>query len=115
MVALGQSLAVPSFNHRMFWAACCAAFFGFLRVGDSTCPGVFKSLYHLSQDDISLHSAGRFDSISKGQNPTHSLGVALLFQYHLDPGSLLFRRKLTTWNFAARRLALCSFVTMVAL
>ena len=60
MVVLGQSLAMPSFNHRMFWAACCAAFFGFLRVGEFTCPGVFDPPCHLSRSDISLDSAGCF-------------------------------------------------------
>ena len=60
MVILGQFLGMPSFNHRMFWAACCVAFLGFLRVSEFTCPGVFDPLCHLSRDDIALNSAGCF-------------------------------------------------------
>ena len=42
----------------MLWAACCTAFFGFLRVGEMTTPGqdTYDSSVHLSLEDVALDS-----------------------------------------------------------
>ena len=42
----------------MLWAACCTAFFGFLRVGEMTVPSqdAYDSSIHLSLDDVALDS-----------------------------------------------------------
>ena len=39
----------------MIWAAISIAFFGFLRIGEMTCPGPFSSATHVSQSDVSFH------------------------------------------------------------
>ena len=40
----------------MFWAACCIAFFGFLRVGEMVAPGSksFDCRTHLCVEDIAV-------------------------------------------------------------
>jgi len=42
----------------MLWAACCTAFFGFLRVGEMTVPNVeeYDNTVHLSVGDVALDS-----------------------------------------------------------
>ena len=42
----------------MLWAACCTAFFGFLRVGEMTVPSqkAYDNSVHLSLDDVALDS-----------------------------------------------------------
>lgn len=57
---LQQSLSGDAFDHRMFWAACCLAFFGFLhvRVSEFTCSYHFDPASHLCISDISIDSAG---------------------------------------------------------
>lgn len=44
---------------KMLWAAACLSFFGFLRVGEFTCPGTrtFDDKIHLSPRDISVDNA----------------------------------------------------------
>ena len=49
-----QALATPSFDTVMFWAACCTAFFGFLRVSEFTCPGAFDPSTHLRRAMLPL-------------------------------------------------------------
>ena len=39
----------------MIWAAITTAFFGFLRIGEMTCSGLFNSSTHLSRSDVSFH------------------------------------------------------------
>lgn len=53
-----RSLALDLFDHRMFWAACCLAFFGFLRVAEFTCPTTFDPSTHLTPADVSIADAG---------------------------------------------------------
>ena len=55
---LAQALEFPSFDNIMFWAACCTAFFGFLRVSEFSCPGIFVPSQHLSRHDVSWDPAG---------------------------------------------------------
>ena len=45
-----------SYNNTMLWAACCMAFFGFMRVGEFTIPakGSYEKTTHLSPADISV-------------------------------------------------------------
>ena len=57
---LRHSLSSPSFDHVMFWAACCTAFFGFLRVSEFTCSGPFVASRHLSPSDVVYDPAGHF-------------------------------------------------------
>lgn len=46
------------YQNIMLWAACCTAFFGFLRVGEMTIPSLeaYDSAIHLSLGDIALDS-----------------------------------------------------------
>ena len=55
-----SALFAPSIDHAMFWAACCTAFFGFLRVSEFTCTGVFIPSRHLAITDIHLDGAGHY-------------------------------------------------------
>ena len=47
-----------SYNTSMIWAACCLAFFGFLRVSEFTVPaqGQYDHTTHLSLADVSINS-----------------------------------------------------------
>jgi len=58
MVKIKQVLSHQPLHHEniMFWAACCVAFFGFLRVSEFTVPTQqdYDESTHLSQKDISL-------------------------------------------------------------
>ena len=47
-----HGLSSPSFNHVMFWATCCTAFFGFLDMSEFMCFGNFKASRHLAHADI---------------------------------------------------------------
>ena len=49
-VILGH--AIPATDAWMFWAACCVAFFGFLRVSESTSTTPFDPTRHLSFFDV---------------------------------------------------------------
>lgn len=49
-----HSRALPSHDETMIWAAISIAFFGFLRIGEMTCPGPFSSATHLSRSDVSF-------------------------------------------------------------
>jgi hypothetical protein len=60
MHLLCTALSSPSFDHVMFWAACCTAFFGFLRVSELTCPGPFIPSRHLALEDLQFVSTGHF-------------------------------------------------------
>lgn len=60
LLVLQHALATPTFDHVMFWAACCSAFFGFLRVSEFTCSGVFRPSRDLSVDDIHLDASGHY-------------------------------------------------------
>ena len=60
MHILYRALSSPSFDHVMFWAACCTAFFGFLRVSEFTCTGTFRPSHHISLLDLQYDNAGHF-------------------------------------------------------
>ncbi len=60
MDVLQSVLSAPVFDHVMFWAACCTAFFGFLRVSEFTCPGVYVPSRHLSLSDIQWDAGGHY-------------------------------------------------------
>ena len=49
-----------SFTNIMLWAACCIAFFGFMRVREFTIPGPrdYDASIHLSFSDITVDSRG---------------------------------------------------------
>ena len=49
-----QALVPPNFDNIMFWAACCAAFFDFLRVSEFSCTGAFDPSIHLSLADVTF-------------------------------------------------------------
>ena len=52
------SMSPTKYQGMMLWAACCIAFFGFLRVGEMTTPSrdAYDSSVHLSLGDVSLDS-----------------------------------------------------------
>ena len=50
-----HSRASPAHDEIMIWAAITTAFFGFLRIGEMTCSGLFNSSTHLSRSDVSFH------------------------------------------------------------
>ena len=50
-----HSRASPTHDEIMIWAAITTAFFGFLRIGEMTCSGLFNSSTHLSRSDVSFH------------------------------------------------------------
>ena len=77
-----RSLALDLFDHRMFWAACCLAFFGFLRVAEFTCPTTFDPSTHLTPADVSLADA--VPSIS-GSRPPRRTPSAKVSCCTLDP------------------------------
>ena len=60
MYQIFRVLARPpaEYQNIMLWAACCTAFFGFLRVGEMTIPNqnAYDSSVHLSLQDVSLDS-----------------------------------------------------------
>ena len=80
MLVLQSALAVPLFDHIMFWAACCTAFFGFLRVSEFTCSGVFVPGRHLGFDDIDWGAAGHYRLFlhTSKTDPFHHGGTILL-------------------------------------
>ena len=51
-----SSLDMQNADHVMFWAACCVAFFGFLRVSEFTTNGSFNVSKHLTLADIAVDS-----------------------------------------------------------
>jgi hypothetical protein len=73
MGVLQSALSAPGFDHVMFWAACCTAFFGFLRVSEFTCPGVYVPSCHLSLSDIQWDAAGHYRLLLKSSktDPFH--------------------------------------------
>ena len=102
MGVLFSALSAPSFDQVMFWAACCTAFFGFLRVSEFTCAGVFIPSRHLAITDIHFDGAGHYRLFVKAsqtdqlhQGCTVLLGpsgqdicpVAALFRYLALRGS----------------------------
>ena len=60
MHLLCNALSAPTFDNFMFWAACCTAFFGFMRVSEFTCAGPFVPSHHLSFQDLQYDLAGHF-------------------------------------------------------
>ena len=47
-----------TYHHTMIWAACCAAFFGFMRCGEFTSPShsAYDPTVHLSFSDVAVDS-----------------------------------------------------------
>ena len=50
-----HSRASPTHDEIMIWAVITTAFFGFLRIREMTCSGLFNSSTHLSRSDVSFH------------------------------------------------------------
>lgn len=59
MLVIFRSLQMTNNDHKMFWAACTLAYFGFLRSSEFTVPNVssFSSSIHLGLDDIAVDSS----------------------------------------------------------
>ena len=53
--------SAPQHDAKMIWAACCLAFFGFLRIGELTSPddGEYDPGAHLSFSDIAIDNQSR--------------------------------------------------------
>ena len=58
LLSIHRHLDVAQADHVMFWAACCVAFFGFLRSAEFTAPSVsaYSAEIHLSLSDVSVDS-----------------------------------------------------------
>ena len=56
----------PGYNNTMLWAACCLAFFGFLRCGEFTLPSAtaFDAARHLTYQDIAVDSHAEPSTLS---------------------------------------------------
>lgn len=52
-----SSLDMQQVDHVMFWAACCVAFFGFLRVSEFTTESSFNNSKNLGIDDVAVDSS----------------------------------------------------------
>ena len=52
-----SSLDMQNADHVMFWAACCVAFFGFLRVSEFTTNSPFDGSKHLTLADIAVDTS----------------------------------------------------------
>ena len=59
MIIIFKALDVNMPDHCMFWAACCLAYFGFLRSGEFTVPNLasYAPSIHLGVADTAVDSA----------------------------------------------------------
>ena len=56
-----HSRTSPTHDETMIWAAISLAFFGFLRIGETTCSGPYNSSTNLCRSDVSFHNEKRGD------------------------------------------------------
>jgi hypothetical protein len=96
MHILYSALSSPSFDHVMFWAACCTALFGFLRVSEFTCPGTFMPSHHLSLLDLQYDFAGHFRLHLKSSKTDRFMNVVRLSWGHLLVLSARYKRYYVT-------------------
>ena len=79
---------------KMLWAAACLAFFGFLRVGEFTAPGVsqFDEETHLSVTDISVNSTQSpsmiFVRLKQSKTDQWRKGITILFRQNQQVSTL---------------------------
>ena len=72
-------LAPTSFNHIMFWAACCTAFFGFFRISEITSSGPVGSSRGLTREDVQWDPAGHFRiNLRTSKTDPFSMGCMVL-------------------------------------
>ena len=59
MMTIYSYLDVPLADHAMFWAACCLAYFGFLRSAEFTVPSLsgYSELAHMNVQDLAVDSS----------------------------------------------------------
>ena len=58
LLAIRSALSSAVFDYCMFWSACSLAFFGFLRVNEFTCSGLFDPRIHLSLSHVWFDPSG---------------------------------------------------------
>ena len=79
LAIIAQALDSPTFDNVMFWAACCTAFFGFLRVSEFTCYGPYDPIMHLSRSDLSLDPAGFYRLyLKRSKTDPFALGCTII-------------------------------------
>ena len=82
MLLIRTSLNLADFDHAMFWAAFCTAWFGFLRVSEFTSsPSGFDPAVHLSLNDVAvdsqLHPSAVFLTIKASKTEPFRKGLKL--------------------------------------
>ena len=82
MLLIRTSLNLADFDHAMFWAAFCTAWFGFLHVSEFTSPpSGFDPAVHLSLNDVAvdchLHPSAVFLTIKASKTDPFRKGVQL--------------------------------------
>ena len=67
----------PGQDEVMLWAACCLAFFGFLRAGELTVPSeaAFDDAVHLTRDDLAVDNPRNPSVLRWRPRPTHFGGA----------------------------------------
>ena len=65
LLAIRLALSSAVFDYCMFWSACSLAFFGFLRVSEFTCSGLFDPRIHLSLSHVWFDPSGSIRPVIK--------------------------------------------------
>ena len=79
-----NSLDLRQHDHLMFWAACCLAFFGFLRSSEFTVPSLsaFSPAVHLTVADIAAETFSQPTSLRVNIKASKTDPVSERFYFH---------------------------------
>ena len=118
--AVWEQVQPVSHNRVMLWAACCLAFFGFLRAGELTVPGddAFDAATHLTREDLAVDIPGSPTvfrvTLKASKTDPFRRGVALYIGKgapDLCPVKALVSYQATCWC-EEREQALCLYLKM---